>query len=131
MLVKDVDDMNVSVLVKVEITPVNDAPVISDSNNSGYSKQILPWAESTPVSNIIRTFQANDGNDSEYASSSFTWGLSSTDADDFTLDSGGNLRFKSTPDYENPTDADADNQYDLNVTVTDDSNVYSLSLIHI
>ena len=35
------------------------------------------------------------------------WTLGGVDADDFTI-VGGDLRFKSSPDYENPTDRDED-----------------------
>ena len=44
-----------------------------------------------------------------------TWSLSGPDADDFTI-SGGVLEFTSPPDFEAPTDADADNVYMVTVT---------------
>ena len=45
--------------------------------------------------------------------------LTGTDANKFTLSSSGVLAFKEVPDYENPTDEDNDNVYDINISVTD------------
>ncbi|MFM8584312.1 MAG: hypothetical protein ACKOFW_22875, partial [Planctomycetaceae bacterium] len=52
-----------------------------------------------------------------------TYSVSGTDASRFTIDASGNLSFKTTPvnytpDYENPTDANSDNVYELTVTAT-------------
>ena len=46
------------------------------------------------------------------------WSLEGVDAGDFTI-GGGVLRFKSSPDYENPTDDDGDNEYHVMVRSTD------------
>ena len=51
---------------------------------------------------------------------SITWTLSGDDDDDFELD-GGVLKFKNTPDYENPTDSDENNTYSVTVTASDGS----------
>jgi nitrogen fixation protein FixH len=45
--------------------------------------------------------------------------LTGADANKFTLSSSGDLAFKEIPDYENPTDADTDNIYEINVLVSD------------
>ena len=50
-----------------------------------------------------------------------TWSVAGTDAGDFTID-GGVLRFKSSPDYEDPTDDGGDNEYDVTVEATDGTN---------
>ena len=51
---------------------------------------------------------------------SLTYSLSGTDADDFSIDSSsGAISFVSTPDYENPTDANQDNVYELTFEVSD------------
>ena len=43
-----------------------------------------------------------------------------SDADKFVLDqTTGELRFKAAPDYENPTDTDGDNVYEVTVTADD------------
>ena len=49
-----------------------------------------------------------------------TWSLQGTDAGDFTISESGVLTFSSTPDFENPDDADRDNAYELTVVATDE-----------
>ena len=51
---------------------------------------------------------------------SITWTWSGTDMDQFDLEDGV-LKFKETPDYENPTDSDRNNTYSVTVTASDDS----------
>ena len=43
------------------------------------------------------------------------WTLSGTDSDNFSIDDSGVLRFKEPPDYEFPTDASKDNEYEITV----------------
>ena len=45
-----------------------------------------------------------------------TWSLSGEDMDDFSISSDGVLSFMSSPDFEAPADADADNVYMVTVT---------------
>ena len=54
------------------------------------------------------------------ASESVTWSISGTDSSKFSLtQSTGAIAFSSEPDYETPTDADANNVYALTLTATD------------
>ena len=68
----------------------------------------------------IYTFRASD----PQSGTTITWSLTGTDGGDFTIDrdsSGrGVLAFASPPDFESPTDADRDNEYELAVVTTDD-----------
>jgi len=48
-----------------------------------------------------------------------TWSLTGADAGDFEIDSGGNVTFKETPNFEDPKDSGGDNVYNYNVVVTD------------
>jgi len=41
--------------------------------------------------------------------------LGGTDRDDFSIDSSGNLTFRSSPDFENPTDSGQNNKYHVTV----------------
>ena len=50
----------------------------------------------------------------------FSWSLSGTDQDDFTLNSDGELSFVSGPDYEAPTDDNTDNDYNIVVVASHD-----------
>ena len=47
-----------------------------------------------------------------------TWSLAGDDLDDFSINANGELGFKILPDYENPTDADTDNEYKITVQAT-------------
>lgn len=46
-----------------------------------------------------------------------TTGLTGIDGDLFTVDADGSLRFRSAPDFENPSDLNADNQYHVSQIV--------------
>ena len=55
-------------------------------------------------------------------SDSLTFSIASGDDQDlFAISSGGDLAFKSAPDFEAPSDANADNVYQVTVQVTDGS----------
>ena len=55
-----------------------------------------------------------------------TWSLTGDDSDDFTITNDarnfGVLTFASAPDYENPTDSDTDNAYNVTVNASDGTN---------
>ena len=113
------DDLNVTVTdsagnsvilqIAIDITAVNDAPIITNyisaiQVNEGHSVEIYDF-NTTDV----------DSDDN-----SLTFGLSSPDSSRFTINpTSGSLIFASLPDYENPGDTSGDNIYDINVTVTD------------
>ena len=63
----------------------------------------------------VDTYRANDPQGGV-----ITWSVAGTDADDFTISSGGELTFASPPDFENPTDGNRDNVYELTVVATDE-----------
>ena len=58
---------------------------------------------------------------------SFT--LAGDDADLFNITEDGQLNFDRAPDYEEPSDSNADNVYSLTVTVSDGTNNTSLEVI--
>ena len=49
-----------------------------------------------------------------------SWSVAGPDADAFTIGGGGELAFASPPDFENPTDVNGDNVYELKVGATDE-----------
>ena len=51
-----------------------------------------------------------------------TYALAGSDAALFTLDASNNVTFAQAPDFERPSDANADNVYELTVRVSDPSN---------
>jgi Raf kinase inhibitor-like YbhB/YbcL family protein len=58
---------------------------------------------------------------------SFT--LAGDDADLFNITEDGQLNFDTAPDYEEPSDSNADNVYNLTVTVSDGTNNTSLDVV--
>ena len=103
-------------MITVTVTNVNEAPEIM--TDSGISSA-FDVAENTATSVVIKTFEATDVD----ASTSLTWSLEGDDAGDFTITKNsqghGELKFRSVPDFENPADAGANNEYDLTVRVRD------------
>ena len=59
---------------------------------------------------------------------SLTWSLSGDDSDDFEIFSSGSVNWVSSPNYEDPTDADADNQYNVTIQVSDGTNEAKLQV---
>ena len=61
-----------------------------------------------------------------------TWSLLGDDSDDFSLTGSSAtsryLRFTSSPNYEDPTDADTDNQYDVTIQASDGTNTSILQV---
>ena len=66
---------------------------------------------------------AYDAVDPEDPSGPITrWGLSGTDAGDFSVSEAGELSFRKVPDFERPADSDKDNVYSLSVRASDGRN---------
>ena len=67
--------------------------------------------------NVFFTFQALDPDDPD---SEISFNLTGPDSNDFRIGrSDGGLYFRTAPDYENPTDDDEDNVYEITVVATD------------
>ena len=69
----------------------------------------------------VATYAVADAEDS-----TITWSLSGDDSGDFSISSAGVLSFSTSPNYEDPTDADADNEYEITVNASDGTNDASL-----
>ena len=67
---------------------------------------------------IVLDIDADDGSG---ADTNVTYALTGgTDQGDFSINGGnGQLTFNSTPDFENPTDSDTNNDYVVDVSATD------------
>ena len=59
---------------------------------------------------------------------SLTWSLSGDDSDDFKISSGGTVNWVSSPNYEDPTDADKDNRYRVTIQASDGKNEAKLQV---
>jgi hypothetical protein len=92
----------------------NSAPTIT-SNGGGDTAAVNAAENQTAVTDV----QATDDSDSE--GSGLTYSISGgADSDRFDIvGTTGVLTFKVAPDFETPTDAGANNVYDVQVTVTD------------
>ncbi|MFC5368812.1 DUF4347 domain-containing protein [Salinirubrum litoreum] len=120
------DDVGAVPLGGVGTTGAGDGSATGDEtytlDNTG------PTFDSAPSASILegRTgtlldVQADDDAGTAY-DTDVSYALSGTDAGPFSLDSGtGSLSIGTPLDYSSPTDANADNDYELTVTATDDA----------
>ncbi|WP_420625273.1 cadherin domain-containing protein [Candidatus Poriferisodalis sp.] len=114
------DDNNTAPLdVTVTVTDVNEGPEIS---RVGSAPGSVP--ENQDQSQVLARYTATDP---ENPSAETTrWSTSGSDGGDFAINEQGELRFKSTPDYERPADSNRDNVYVFTVRVSDGRNYGSL-----
>ncbi|MDB2370687.1 S8 family serine peptidase [Gammaproteobacteria bacterium] len=90
--------------IEVTVVPINDAPVINAASEFSVNETIQS----------VATISATDADQDD-----LTYSLSGTDAELFAISSTGVLTFVFSPDFENPADSDANNIYDLTVSVSD------------
>jgi hypothetical protein len=107
--------------VNIDINAVNDDPVIT--SNSGGATASVSIAENTTA---VTDVQSSDPDGETENGGGLTYSLTSTaagpgiDNDLFSINAAtGVLTFITAPDYENAVDADGDNDYLVQVTVTD------------
>ncbi len=116
--------------VTIKVTEVDEVPTIMVGGLAISGRSSLDYAERG--TDAVETYTASGPN-----AASATWALEGADREDFELDGSGAsvmLKFKGSPDYERPADADTDNVYmvtlkaedgtytdthDVTVTVTD------------
>ena len=100
-----------SIMVTIEVNPIDEAPVISVGGLAISGKPSVDYDEKGI--DAVETYTASGPN-----AAMATWSLSGLDALDFTI-TGGVLAFTAPPDFENPADADTDNMYDVTVEADD------------
>ena len=93
--------------VTVTVTDVNEAPAVTGTDTFNYREN--------GTANLY-TFKATDPERSD-----ITWSLSGADDDDFAITDTGVVAFANPPDFENPTDDDGDNVYEVTVQARDDA----------
>ena len=108
----DPGGLSATVTVTIEVTDDNEAPTIMVGGLaiSGMARVDYP----DNGTGAVETYTAS-GPDAASA----TWSLDGDDAGDFRISSRGVLTFRSSPDYENPADANTDNTYMVTVKATD------------
>ena len=101
-------DLNVS----VELTDDNDAPSIEASNNGS----LLIITEDLAAGQVFADFNITDQDQSQ----SHSWVLSGDDSSLFLVGvDSGELSLLNPLDYENPSDLNSDNYYELSLVATD------------
>ena len=100
--------------VTVTVNNINEAPVLS-------GPAAVPYNEGG--TGVVASYVATDPDDD-----TILWPLSGTDSDDFEIGNTGNLTFKTPPNYENPSDSDADNNYQVTVNASDGPLTATLSV---
>ena len=105
---------NATITVTIHVINVDEAPVIMVGSLglaiSGMSR--IDYAENGM--GAVETYTAS-GPDAASA----TWSLSGDDAGDFRISRAGVLTFRTSPDFENPADANTDNVYMVTVKAND------------
>ena len=96
--------------ITVNVANIDEAP--------SFTSSIQNLSVSENSSGSLYTAQATDPE-----GATLTYSASGADASLFTLDpTSGDLSFNSPPNYEQPSDADADNIYQLSITASDGAN---------
>ena len=108
----DPGGLSATINVTITVTNVDEPPVILLGGIAISGPISVDYAENGM--DAVATYTAT-GPDAAMA----MWSLSGDDAGLFSIGSGGELSFTSSPDYEMPGDADGDNAYSVTVEVTD------------
>ena len=99
-----------------EVTGRAELSVVEGTTDAGYTA--LP-GDDPDVSNQVNRYEPEE---QDYLDSISTWHLEGDDADAFDLSGLFEprfLQFKAAPDYENPSDANKDNVYEVTIVATD------------
>ncbi len=97
----------------VTVTDVDDtAPIITGPNGNGTTTAATAAKSIPENTTALGSYTANE---------TVTWSISGTDVSKFTISSSGVLIFTTAPNFENPTDSDANNTYIVIITATDAS----------
>ena len=91
------------------VTAGNRPPVIEGPETPAYP-------ENSPATEVVATYTADDPD----AGDTVSWSLDGTDSGRFSINSAGELTFRSSPDYEAPADFGSNNVYSVTVRVADD-----------
>ena len=104
----DPDGLSDSATVTITVTDVDEDPVVSGETAIDYAEN---------GTGTVSTYAATDPENGD-----ISWSLSGDDAGDFEISGAGMLTFMSPPDFEGPTDANADNVYSVMVVASDGTN---------
>lgn len=114
--VRDEHNASTAGLFAVTIQNANDHPIIHSASENDYAGSLFGQVQVTENSMIALEINATD-QDGDTLSFVKTAG---TDKSSFNLNTAtGVLRFKTAPDFENPSDSDANNSYQIWFRVVD------------
>ncbi len=103
----------------INVTDANDnAPVITSADTATVSENLA-------TASIVHQVTATDP---DTAGGPITFTLGGADAGGFTIDASGAMRFKVSPNFEAPADANGDNNYVLTITASDGDNASTSNL---
>ena len=107
----DPGGLSATVNVTIKVLDVDEQPSIMVGGLAISGDRSVEVVEGTTA---VETYTAT-GPNADMA----TWDVSGDDAGDFEISSSGELTFMRAPDYENPADADGDNEYMVTVKADD------------
>ena len=108
----DSDGNSATLPVTITVTPVDEMPVVTLSGLAISGISVAHYEENRVDS--VGTYMANGP-----MAGRATLSLTGDDVGDFMLDRDGMLKFRSSPNYEMPMDADTDNTYKVTVKAND------------
>ena len=104
-----VDTNSDEITVTITITDVNESPAIAGDERVTFNEV------DDNIEEALQTY--NEDNPEDDAPS--TWSVAGADGSKFDISTDGALTFKAKPDYENPTDTNMDNVYEVTVRAAD------------
>ena len=99
--------------VEVTVTDQSEGPEV-------VGRQSLSFTENQATDRVLAIYTATDPEDPSAVIT--RWGLSGSDAGDFTISENGELSFRNVPDFERPADSGRDNVYEFSVRASDGRN---------
>ena len=111
----DSSNASATVMVTIKVTDDDEQPVISEGGLVVTGRSRVDYEENG--TDAVATYTAS-GPDAAMA----RWSLSGADARRFSIDAGGVLTFRTSPDFGSPRDTDANNVYMVTVVATDGTN---------
>ena len=107
------DDGNAdSVDFTITVTDINEPPVVT---LDGTATTTVP--ENTADTQVLAKYTARDPENP--TAGIYQWSTSGRDGGDFVISELGELRFRSSPDYERPADSNRDNVYEVTIRASD------------
>ena len=100
--------------VTIVVTDVDEAPTVAGAQEVTHPEQTL---------GVLGTYTGNDPENGD-----IRWTLTGPDAAVFDIDAG-TLVFRTPPDFEQPTDADRDNSYEVTVSASDGVHTSTLEVV--